>query len=70
MKFIFFFRSIETGILRVRLGEWDVRDKSEFYPHVESEVSGTYIHPDFYEGNLENDIAVIKIGTPVDYTKQ
>jgi len=62
--------NIETGILRVRLGEWDVRDKSEFYPHVESEVSGTYIHPDFYEGNLENDIAVIKIGKPVDYTKQ
>lgn len=60
---------IEKELLRVRLGEWDVRDRSEFYPHVESDVSGLIIHPEFYEGNLENDIAIMKIADPVDYTK-
>lgn len=60
---------IEVEVLTVRLGEWDVRDKTEFYPHVESPVSGLYVHPQFYEGNLENDIAVIRLAKRVDFSK-
>uniref|UniRef100_A0A6A7G1G7 Serine proteinase stubble-like n=1 Tax=Hirondellea gigas TaxID=1518452 RepID=A0A6A7G1G7_9CRUS len=62
-------KDLEMGVLKVRLGEWDTRDKIEFYPHVEFEVSGVYIHPEFYEGNLENDIALIRTLTRVEYSK-
>merc|ERR1712226_271577 len=38
--------------LRIRLGEWDVNNDSEFYPNVELDVLSISIHPDFYSGNL------------------
>jgi len=60
---------IDVDMLSIRLGEWDVRDKTEFYPHIESKVSGLYIHPEFYEGNLENDIAIIRLAKRLDFTK-
>ncbi|CAL4074479.1 unnamed protein product, partial [Meganyctiphanes norvegica] len=53
--------------LKVRLGEWDVGSTSEFYKHVEFEVSGIIRHPEFYKGNLQNDIAVLRLSTPVDF---
>ncbi|KAF2361936.1 Serine proteases trypsin domain [Trinorchestia longiramus] len=62
-------QDIDPSLLKIRLGEWDVRDKSEFYPYVEFEVSGVYSHPEFYEGNLENDIAILRTDRLVDYTK-
>ncbi|KAK4319578.1 hypothetical protein Pmani_009518 [Petrolisthes manimaculis] len=52
--------------LKVRLGEWDVGSETEFYRHQEREVSGLYSHPEFYSGNLNNDIAVIKVHRPID----
>lgn len=58
--------SLTPGELKVRLGEWDVSGKSEFYPHFDTNVAGLYSHPDFYAGNLNNDIAVIRVQTPVD----
>ena len=52
--------------LKVRLGEWDVHREDEFYPYVERFVSDIIIHPDFFPGNLINDIAIIKFENPVD----
>lgn len=52
--------------LKVRLGEWDVHREDEFYPYVERFVSDIIIHPDFFPGNLINDIALIKFESPVD----
>ncbi|CAG7823718.1 unnamed protein product [Allacma fusca] len=53
--------------LRVRLGEWDVNHETEFYPHVERDVSGIAIHPEFYAGNLFNDLAIVKLEGYVDF---
>lgn len=52
--------------LKVRLGEWDVGSETEFYSHIESPVSGVYTHPDFSSGNLNNDIAILRLFSPVD----
>lgn len=52
--------------LKVRLGEWDVHRDDEFYPHVEKEVRDLIIHPEFVAGNLVNDIALIRLDSPVD----
>ncbi|XP_050736791.1 uncharacterized protein LOC127008615 isoform X2 [Eriocheir sinensis] len=57
---------LTPGELKVRLGEWDVSGKSEFYPHFDTNVAGLYSHPDFYAGNLQNDVAIIRVQTPVD----
>jgi len=54
--------------LRVRMGEWDVNHETEFYPHQERDVAKISIHPEFYAGNLFNDVAVVTIdGSGVDF---
>ena len=55
--------------LRVRLGEWDVNNDSEFFPNVEFDVLSMKIHPDYYPGNLYNDLAVIRIDGFVDFAR-
>ncbi|XP_018897016.2 uncharacterized protein [Bemisia tabaci] len=55
--------------LRVRLGEWDVNHDVEFYPYVERDVVGLVVHPEFYAGTLYNDIAVLRLDKPVDFTQ-
>eukprot|EP00094_Tigriopus_californicus_P009692 TCALIF_09343-PA protein Name:"Similar to Sb Serine proteinase stubble (Drosophila melanogaster)" AED:0.05 eAED:0.05 QI:0/0.8/0.81/1/0.9/0.81/11/167/1357 len=55
--------------LRIRVGEWDVNNDSEFYPHVEFDASRIFIHDKFYEGNLYNDIAMVRINGYVDYVR-
>ncbi|XP_032795398.2 uncharacterized protein LOC116931857 [Daphnia magna] len=56
------------GDLRVRLGEWDVNRESEFYPHIEKDVVSVIIHPEYYPGNLYNDIAIVKFEGTVDFS--
>ena len=55
--------------LRIRLGEWDVNNDSEFYPNIEMDSLSINIHPEFYSGNLYNDIAIIKIDGFVDFQR-
>lgn len=55
--------------LRIRLGEYDVNQDSEFYPYYESDANGVFINPDFYSGNLINDLAVIRLSRPVDFIR-
>lgn len=55
--------------LRVRLGEWDVNHDVEFYPFVERDVLTITIHPEYYAGTLENDIAILKLDRPVDFSQ-
>ncbi|XP_017043453.1 uncharacterized protein LOC108089605 isoform X1 [Drosophila ficusphila] len=55
--------------LRVRLGEWDVNHDVEFFPYIERDVVSVHIHPDYYAGTLDNDLAVLKLDQPVDFTK-
>jgi len=60
---------IQFPLFRIRIGEWDVNNESEFYNHVEYDVSEMFVHEDFYSGNLFNDIAVIRIRGFVDFEK-
>lgn len=53
--------------MRVRLGEYDVNRDSEFYSHQETDVEAIFVHPEFYPGNLLNDIALIRIHQPMDF---
>jgi len=55
--------------IRVRLGEWDVNSENEFYPNVELDVAAIAIHPEYYAGNLVNDIAIIKLNGFVDFSR-
>merc|ERR1719410_3377930 len=55
--------------LRGRLGEWDVNNDSEFFPNIEFDVLDMKIHPEYYPGNLYNDIAVIKLDGFVDFAR-
>ncbi|CAH4028735.1 unnamed protein product [Pieris brassicae] len=55
--------------LRVRLGEWDVNHDVEFYPYIERDVISVHVHPQYYAGTLDNDLAVLKLDHPVEWTK-
>ncbi|XP_038120367.1 uncharacterized protein LOC119770118 isoform X2 [Culex quinquefasciatus] len=54
--------------LRVRLGEWDVNHDVEFYPYIERDVISVQVHPEYYAGTLDNDLAILKMDKPVDFT--
>ncbi|KFM61862.1 Serine proteinase stubble, partial [Stegodyphus mimosarum] len=56
----------EIAWLLIRLGEWDVNRKDEIYPYIEEDVTALLIHPEFDEETLENDLALLRIRTPVD----
>ena len=56
--------------LRIRLGEWDVNNDSEFYAHVEYDATNIFLHEEFYPGNLYNDIAIIRLNGYVDYARK
>lgn len=55
--------------LRVRLGEWDVNHDVEFYPYVETDVVSVVIHREFYAGTLYNDLAILRMDKPVDFSR-
>ncbi|CAH0547453.1 unnamed protein product [Brassicogethes aeneus] len=59
-----------TGFdLRVRLGEWDVNHDVEFYPYIERDIITVTVHPEFYAGTLYNDLAILRMDKPVDWSK-
>lgn len=61
-------KDIHPSEIKVRLGEWDVTSKTEFYAHVEMRASGVYAHPEYDAGNLVNDVAVIRLEKVVDFS--
>jgi len=67
----FFFRThrYQEQDLRVRLGEWDVNHDVEFYPYVETDVASMVIHREFYAGTLYNDLAILRMDKPVDFSR-
>lgn len=54
--------------IKVRLGEWNASSTGEPYPVVESAVSSITIHPAYNPNNLFNDIAILRLATPVTYS--
>lgn len=53
--------------LRVRLGEWDVNHDVEFFPYIERDVISVHVHPEYYAGTLDNDLAILKLSVPVEF---
>lgn len=55
---------VNPTTLRVRLGEQRVGITDEPLPHYEIPVSAVVGHPDFAEGSLFNDVALLMLSTP------
>ncbi|XP_063588253.1 atrial natriuretic peptide-converting enzyme-like [Penaeus indicus] len=53
--------------IKIRLGDWDVFGPTEFYSHIEVGAEFVVIHPNYYAGNLENDLAVVRMRHYVDF---
>lgn len=51
--------------IKVRLGDWDAASETEPIRPQEYAVSRIIIHPSFNAGNLKNDVAILKLATPV-----
>ncbi|ODN00461.1 Serine protease 42 [Orchesella cincta] len=54
--------------LKVRAGEYDVSTNDEPDPYAEVTVEKIAIHPDFNNATLFNDIAVIKLSKPLNFS--
>ena len=53
--------------MRVRLGDWNVREQSEKFPHEDYEIERKEIHPDFKPATFQNDIALVRLKKEVVY---
>lgn len=51
--------------LRVRLGEWNAAGDTEPLPAQEYVVLKIFLHPNFNGQNLQNDVAILRLSTPV-----
>ncbi|KAK7069486.1 CLIP domain-containing serine protease [Halocaridina rubra] len=59
--------SLHPSALKIRLGEWDVTSQKEFLNHLELSVAEVRSHPQYYAGNLNNDIALITLQHTIDF---
>lgn len=53
---------------KVRVGEWDASGTAEPIPAQDVTVSNVFLHPNFNKDNLQNDVAILKLATPVSLT--
>ena len=47
------------------MGEWDASSTTEPFPAQESNVARIFVHPGYVATNLRNDIAILRLATPV-----
>ncbi|GFX11370.1 serine proteinase stubble [Trichonephila clavipes] len=55
--------------LRVRVGEYNIRENSEAYPHEEYSVKRKVVNEDYEPATYRHDIALLELSHPVVYRK-
>eukprot|EP00094_Tigriopus_californicus_P005848 TCALIF_05636-PA protein Name:"Similar to Sb Serine proteinase stubble (Drosophila melanogaster)" AED:0.18 eAED:0.19 QI:0/-1/0/1/-1/1/1/0/269 len=59
--------STPVSSMRVRLGEWNVREQSEPFPHEDYEVERKIEHKGYEPATFKNDIALVRLNRDVKY---
>lgn len=61
-------RKFQLTLLFVRVGDWDLSGVGEMFPSYDVEVQSVIVHEEFYAGNLQNDIALLQLKFPLDFS--
>ncbi|XP_046635587.1 serine proteinase stubble-like isoform X3 [Daphnia pulicaria] len=59
--------STATSGIRVRLGEWNMKDTNEPQPHEDYDIDRKEVHPNYNPADFQNDIALLKLKRDVVY---